>query len=68
MKYRISVNKATCIGCGACTSVSENFIMDEKDEVKAKVVDPDVADLKLNEREAEEVCPVDAIQIEEMED
>ena len=67
MKYRISVNKATCIGCGACTSVSENFAMEEKDEVKAVVVNPDVEDLNLNEREAEEVCPVDAIHIEEIE-
>lgn len=67
MKYRISVNKATCIGCGACTSVSENFEMEEKDDVKAIVKNPEVQDLNLNEREAEEVCPVDAIHIDEIE-
>lgn len=59
---KVTVDEETCIGCGACTAVSENFVMDD-DKAKAKVesFDSVPADVK----EAAEACPVDSIKIEE---
>jgi len=64
-KFTISVDKDTCIGCEACTSTSTNFKMTEDDDPKAIPITPEVDELKLNEKDAQEVCPVDCIKIEE---
>lgn len=63
-KHKITVDKEACIGCGACTTVDENFEMiDGKSKPKKEVIeDAELAKAK----EAEEVCPVDAIKIEEV--
>jgi ferredoxin len=55
----IKVDKEKCIGCGACTSVSDNF---EMKDGKAVVKDKNSKD-KSN-KEAEDICPVKAIIIE----
>jgi ferredoxin len=62
MKYKILVNQNTCIGCGACTQVCDNFeLIDGKSHVKNKEVD----ELGCN-AEAEKACPVNAISIKEL--
>jgi len=56
----IKVDKSKCIGCGACASICpKNFEMREgKAEVKNSQVEK--ADC---EKDAQESCPVDAIEI-----
>ena len=54
----IKVDKEKCIGCGACASVSDNF---EIKDGKAVVKDPNSND-KSN-KEAVDICPVQAITI-----
>ena len=62
-KYAITISNE-CIGCRACVSIyEENFIFDEKTN-KAKVKEKIIDDKKLgNNKEAEEICPVNAIKI-----
>lgn len=63
-KYKIIFNRDDCIGCGACASTCpDNWGMDG-DKAKPKVSEIDESQLKCN-KEAEDVCPVDAIIIEE---
>lgn len=63
-KYKIILDKETCIGCAACTAISDNFIM-QGDKAKPKKIEISESELKSN-KEAEEVCPVDAIKIVEV--
>ncbi len=62
MPYKISVNKEDCIGCEACTSVCDNLKMDN--EGKAEPVNAEVKEIGCN-KEAADICPVDAIKVEE---
>lgn len=62
-KYKITVDQDACIGCAACTAVSKNFRM--ADNGKSEPIKPDVDELKENEKEAAEICPVSCIKIEE---
>jgi ferredoxin len=62
MAFKISIDKETCIGCSACTSVCDNFEMIEGDEYKAKVKKEKIDNIGCN-KEAAETCPVDAIKI-----
>ena len=61
MKYKISVDKVKCIGCGACTNVCDNFKMVQD---KAAPVKPVVTDVGCN-NEAKDICPVEAISVAE---
>jgi len=61
-KFKINFDKEVCIGCQACISVCDNWIIDDN-KVKAKNTTISIEMLK-NNREAEEVCPVSAIKIE----
>jgi ferredoxin len=61
-KFKIELNKDTCIGCGACTAQCDNFEMDGD---KAKIIKTEVDDVSCN-KEAEDVCPVDAIKVKEI--
>jgi len=64
-KYKISVDEKLCIGCGACTSICDNFdLIETKDSFKAKPKKTDVEEIGCN-KEAKDICPVDAIKIEE---
>jgi ferredoxin len=58
-KYSITVDKDTCIGCGACTVACDNFTMDGD---KAKPVKAEVEELGCNQ-EAADGCPVSAIKV-----
>lgn len=56
----VKVDKETCIGCGTCAAVCDNF---EMKEGKAIVKDENSKD-DCNQ-EAADACPVDAITVEE---
>ena len=65
MAFKVTVDEQKCIGCGACTSASDNFKIEDTDNgPKAKVIKANVEDAK-KEKEAAELCPVDAISVEE---
>lgn len=57
---KVSVDKEKCIGCGACVSVSDNF---EVKDGKAIVKDSEPKDI-TKDKEAADICPVQAIKIE----
>jgi len=63
MSYKISVNKETCIGCGACTTC-DNFEMNE--EGKSKPKKEIVEEISCNQ-DAADACPVQAIKVEKQE-
>lgn len=59
VKYKVKVDKNKCIGCGSCVAVCEgNF---EMVDGKAKIKKAE-SDLPCN-KEAADVCPVQAIAI-----
>lgn len=62
MPINVKFDKEACIGCSACTSVCENWVMDG-DKVRPKKIDISKNELKCN-KEAEDICPVKAITIE----
>ena len=63
LTMKASVDKATCIGCAACTAVAgKTFTMD--DSGKAQASDP-IGDEPTVVKQAAEGCPVKAIQVEE---
>lgn len=61
MTFKITVNQETCIGCGACTAVCDNF---ELVEGKAKPIKDSVEKASCN-LDAKDTCPVDAILVQE---
>lgn len=65
MIKKVVVDKGLCIGCGSCISVCEKcFEFDDDGKSKVK---PD-CDLVANEssiKEAEAICPVQAIDVTE---
>lgn len=61
-KYKIIMDEETCIGCGACT-VCDNFVIN--DDNKAVVKESIIEEIGQN-AEAKDVCPVDAIKIDEV--
>ena len=62
MKFKIEVDKDSCIGCGSCTSVCDNFeIKGDKAYPKKDIVD----EIGCN-KDAEEICPISAIKIKEI--
>jgi len=62
MPIKITFDKMACIGCGVCSSVCENWVM-EGDKARPNKTDISKQELKSN-KEAEEICPVKAITIE----
>ena len=62
-KFEVIVDEEKCIGCAACTSVCDNFIMDDKTS-KAIVKKSKMEEAGCNP-EAQDMCPVDAIIIKE---
>ncbi len=62
-KFKVTIDKEACIGCGSCEAVCpSNFSMEKgKASVKNKTVD------KLEcSQTASESCPTDAIKIEKI--
>ena len=60
MAHKISVNKAKCIGCGACAATCPDSF--EMKDGKAFAVKGSVEELTC-EKDAEAGCPVDAISV-----
>ena len=61
---KVCVNQENCIGCGMCIDVCPEafeYNADSKSELK-KGINLDVLEDKI--KEAQSVCPVDAIEIE----
>ena len=64
-KFKIQFNKEACIGCGACANQSSNWeLVEEEGGYKAKPKATELEEAGDN-KEAAEVCPVDAIKIVE---
>lgn len=62
MTYKISVDKETCIGCGACEATCEKFFKVGDDGKSAPVIaESEEAECIM---EAAEGCPVNAIHVE----
>ena len=59
--FKIKVNKESCIGCGACTGACDNF---ELKDGKAYAKKTEVEEIGCNQQAAD-VCPVEAIKVEE---
>ena len=57
MVYTIHIDEDECIGCGACTAISDNY---ELEGDKAKVKKAHVAELGDNQ-EAIDACPKSCI-------
>jgi len=62
-KFKVSVDKELCIGCAACTTVCDNFVM-EGDKAKPKKAVISEKEFACN-KEGENVCPVSAIKVVE---
>ena len=60
MAYKITVNKATCIGCGVCAAICPNSF--EMKEGKSSPKKPKTKEITC-EKTAEEACPVKAISV-----
>ncbi len=61
-KYRVIFDEEACIGCGACEAICNNWTL-EGDIAKPLKIEIGEDEIDEN-REAEDICPVDAIKIE----
>lgn len=61
MAHKIRVDQDTCIGCGACVASCPNSF--EMRDGKSFAVKAEVEELTC-EKEAESVCPVNAISVD----
>ena len=61
MSYKVKVDENKCIGCGACQAVCPD-VFQLNDDGKAQVLVP-TTDIECV-KEAEEACPVSAIEVE----
>jgi len=69
-KYKVKVDKETCIGCGACASLCPDYFEigeDGKAQLKGGKVEVEVEELGCIS-EAKDSCPVNAISVEEVKD
>ena len=57
---KIYLDKEKCIGCGSCESVCPKIFEIKDGKAQVKKYDTDEKCVK----EAEEICPVDAIKVE----
>lgn len=62
---KVTIDQEACIGCGACTAVApEIFELGEDGKARVKKEKLNAKELK-QAQEGAEVCPVQAIKIEE---
>ena len=59
MPYKIEFDKEKCLGCGACTQCNNWKLGDDS---KAHPKKTELDEIGCN-KEAEEICPVDAIKV-----
>jgi ferredoxin len=78
-KYKIIFDKEACIGALACLAVDEKYWEDDNEgkvNLKGSTINPETGNQELIieeedleiQKEAAEVCPVEAIVIEKVED
>ncbi|MAG38971.1 ferredoxin [Candidatus Woesearchaeota archaeon] len=63
--YKIEHDIEGCIGCGACTALSDNWELKEiKGEEKADFIKGEITESELEDnKDAAESCPVEIIKI-----
>ena len=62
---KLTLDKETCIGCGACTAVAPEFFEMNYDEGKAKIIKADFGEEERTKVEdSVQTCPVQCIKIE----
>ena len=65
---KVKVDKNLCIGCGACQAI-EPSVFELEDDGLAKAIDEEIKDevdeITEDAKEAEQGCPVSAIEIED---
>ena len=66
-KYKIAYDKETCIGCQNCVSVCPDNWEKNGDKVNPKKIYIENKAF-MDNKEAEDVCPVEAIKIKKIED
>ncbi len=59
---KVKIDTETCIGCGACVAACEDVFELKDGKAVAKQAETD----KECEKEAADICPVEAIKIEEV--
>ncbi len=64
-KFKIKVNQESCIGCGACCANYDFFEFNDDGVSTVKGKEEDIVEVEGAE-EAANVCPVDAITVEEV--
>ncbi|MEM0480944.1 MAG: ferredoxin [Candidatus Aenigmatarchaeota archaeon] len=62
---RVRVNREKCIGCGACVSLVPEVFEFVEGLAKEKVSEINDEKLKQAVKEAAEICPTGAIEVEE---
>ena len=61
---KVCVNQESCIGCGMCIDICPEVFKYGSDD-KSEAISPEVpSGLEEKAKEAKDVCPVDAIEIE----
>lgn len=60
---KASVDKDTCIGCGACPSICPEVFQMEDDGLATAYVNPVPSEVEATAQEAADACPVDAIHV-----
>ena len=63
MPFKISIDKEKCIGCSSCTAICPKSFELKKDKAIPK---QQIIEKITCEPDAEAVCPVQAIKIEEI--
>lgn len=66
-KYKVKVDQESCIGCGACCANFEFFEFNDDGVSTVKGKTEDIVEGEDIE-EAANVCPVDAIKVEKVEE
>lgn len=65
-KYKIIQEHEKCIGCGACTTICKNWILDDDGKAHPKKIEINEEEYEDNKRAAE-ACPLHIIHIEKIE-
>ena len=63
---KLTLDKETCIGCGACMAVASELFEMDYDEGKAKLLKTELDDADLQKaKDSVETCPVQCIKLED---
>ena len=65
VKYKIIQDHKKCIGCGACISSCDNWVLGSDGKAKPKKIEIDEKEYKCN-KESADACPLKIIKIEKI--